>query len=250
MSKGPQLAELESTLRHAFKDRSLVDRALTHSSHANEAEATEANVPLDNEPLEFLGDAVLGFVTSRALFERYPHYHEGELSKVRAHLVSARHLIHVAREIGLGAYLRLGRGEERSGGRSKSALLVDALEALIAAIYLDGGLEPAKGFILRTIVEPELRQVDAAPELVFSDVDQKSALQEYLQAAGQPQPAYHVVLEEGPDHQKTFTVEVRVRTIDGRSEHSHRADGRTKKAAEQRAARLALEALKQAHVTQ
>src|SRR5262249_10615516 len=142
MKTKPDVSKLESLLGHSFSRRDLLERALTHSSHANEASAA------DNEQLEFLGDAILGFVTSQELFERYPSFSEGRLSKTRAHLVSARHLIKVAKQLGLGEFLRLGRGEERSGGRQKSALLVDALEALIAAIYLDGGIEPARGFVL------------------------------------------------------------------------------------------------------
>ena len=133
-----------------------LERALTHSSHAHESELPEDERPAaqrDNEQLEFLGDAVLAFVTSRALFERFPGYHEGKLSKLRAHLVSARHLQQVARALDLGKYLRLGRGEEKSGGRNKAALLVNALEALLAALYLDAGLEPPGRLILSRIVE-------------------------------------------------------------------------------------------------
>jgi ribonuclease-3 len=242
-----QLNTLEGLVGHHFSHPELLERALTHSSHANELADANGDSPelLDNESLEFLGDAVLGFVTSRALFERYPDFREGQLSKARAHLVSARHLIQVAKEIGLGDYLRLGRGEERSGGRHKSAILVDGLEALIAAIYLDGGLPPARKFILRRIVEPELKRLDEDPQSLLVHSDQKSALQELLQGFGQPQPSYHVVQEEGPDHQKMFTVEVRVRTPDGLRELSRRGAGRTKKIAEQRAAQLALESLKQ-----
>ena len=144
-----ELSPLEDLLGHRFSDRELLMRALTHSSHAHEVGDESASDAIsDNEQLEFLGDAVLGFVTSRALFERFPNWNEGRLSKTRAHLVSARHLIKVAKQVGLGNFLRLGRGEERSGGRQKSALLVDALEALIAALYLDGGIDAAREFIL------------------------------------------------------------------------------------------------------
>src|SRR3954463_1424632 len=151
----PDLASLEGVLKHRFTDRTLLERALTHSSLANES----GEGVRDNEPLEFLGDAVLGLVASRVLFERFPDFSEGRLSKMRAHLVSARHLIKVSRQLKLGDFLRLGRGEERSGGRTKSALLVDALEAAIAALYLDGGLETAKGFIESNILEPEIERL-------------------------------------------------------------------------------------------
>jgi ribonuclease-3 len=234
------LSALEAVLGHHFAQRELLERALTHSSHANEASASQ-----DNEQLEFLGDAVLGFVTSQELFERYPSYAEGRLSKTRAHLVSARHLIKVAKQLGLGEFLRLGKGEERSGGRHKSALLVDALEALIAALYLDGGMDPARRFVLEEVVRPELRRMDRDPEMAIAASDQKSALQEFVQAYGSQQPSYHVVQEEGPDHRKTFTVELRVARAGGEGELVQRAEGPTKKRAEQNAAQLALNILKQ-----
>jgi ribonuclease-3 len=228
---------LESVLGHRFRSQQVLSRALTHSSHANESAG------LDNEPLEFLGDAVLGLVTSQALFERYPQHTEGRLSKIRAHLVSARHLIKVAKQLGLGEHLLLGKGEERSGGRHKAALLVDALEAVIAALYLDGGLDVARRFVLTNIVVPELVRIDEDPELALAASDQKSALQELVQGLGRPQPAYHVVREEGPDHKKVFTVEVRVQSANGGEELVQHANGPTKKKAEQRAAQLALEKL-------
>jgi ribonuclease-3 len=238
---------LERVLGHTFARPELLEQALTHSSHANEASEEPDKLSNDNEQLEFLGDAILGFVTSRALFENFPHYSEGQLSKARAHLVSAKHLIKVAKEISLGDYLRLGRGEERSGGRLKSALLVDALEAVISALYLDAGIEVARTFILEKIVTPEFAVLESDPGMAKSD--QKSALQERLQATGSPQPAYHLVKEEGPDHKKTFTVEVRVvesQPRNGGSTRSFttRAQGSTKKIAEQRAAGKALEFLR------
>ena len=231
---------LQEKIDYRFKDLSLLERALTHSSHANEADDESR----DNEQLEFLGDAVLGFVTSFALVEHYPHFNEGRLSKLRAHLVSAKHLVEVAKEIGLGDYLRLGRGEERSGGRQKSALLVDALEAMVASMYLDGGVDPARKFILARIVHPELARIDAAPESTVMWADQKSALQELLQALGFGQPDYQVVEEHGPDHDKTFTVELRIRAIQQGSDLVQPGQGRTKKVAEQRAAQAALSELK------
>ena len=240
------LIPLENALGHTFRDRALLARALTHSSYANESDASgqdPAQINRDNEPLEFLGDAVLNLVTSRVLFDSYPEFSEGKLSKMRAHLVSARHLIHVARRMGLGDYLRLGRGEERSGGRQKSALLVDALEALLAALYLDAGMDGVRGVIVRWILEPELQRITTDPEAAVELSDQKSALQEWLQATGKPQPAYHVVQAEGPDHEKVFTVEVRILSTDGKELVSH-ADGSTKKKAEQKAAQQALSILK------
>lgn len=229
------LAPLETVLGHRFKDRSLLSRALTHSSRANESGGQEA----DNEQMEFLGDAALGFLTGRELYQRFPGLREGHLSRMRASLVSAKHLIEVAERLELGKYLRLGRGEEQSGGRQKSALLVDALEAVVAAIYLDGGVRAAQGFVLREIVRPELESLEADPEAAVRSGDQKSALQEHLQATGGGHPAYQVVKEEGPDHRKLFTVELRYRGPDGK-DVIHRATGSTKKQAEQRAAQAAL----------
>ena len=230
-----QLAPLETALGHRFKDRSLLARALTHSSRANESGGQEA----DNEQMEFLGDAVLGFLTGRELFHRFPGLREGHLSRMRAGLVSAKHLIEVAERLRLGEYLRLGRGEEQSGGRKKAALLVDALEAIVAAVYLDGGVRAAQGFVLREIVRPELPGLVADPDAAVRMGDEKSALQEHLQATGAGRPAYHVVKEEGPDHRKLFTVELRF-TGSGGKDVVHRATGSTKKQAEQRAAQAAL----------
>jgi ribonuclease-3 len=243
---GPEA--LQTALGYRFSRPELLQLALTHSSHAHEvASEPGAAVSADNEQLEFLGDAILGFVTSRALFDRYTEYSEGQLSKTRAHLVSAQHLVKVARKLLLGDYLRLGRGEERSGGRSKSALLVDALEAIIAAIYLDAGLDAAQRFVLEKIVKPEFELLDKDPTAAFSD--QKSALQEWLQATTGRQPTYHVVQEEGPDHHKIFTVELRLTAAmvgesGANEEHVCRAQGRTKKIAEQKVANEALKFLK------
>src|SRR6266404_2505962 len=160
------LKTLQRLLGHTFARPELLEHALTHSSHANELaeDGAPGDPRMDNEQLEFLGDSVLGFITSNALVERFPDYTEGQLSKARAHLVSAKHLVETAKRMSLGDYLRLGRGEERSGGRNKSALLVDALEALIAALYLDGGLEPARTFVLEKIVNPELEGMRNDPE--------------------------------------------------------------------------------------
>jgi ribonuclease-3 len=241
---------LESALGHRFRHLELLQQALTHSSHAREQESQNASEGgpaevADNEQLEFLGDAVLGFVTSQELFQRYPHYAEGQLSKLRAYLVSGRHLVRVAKRLELGKYLRLGRGEEKSGGRSKSALLVDALEAVLAAVYLDAGLEPAREFIRSTIVQPEIDRLQQQGDNGFPLMDYKSALQESVHAMGRAQPSYVLVKEEGPEHKKMFTVEARIHLQGGhgRAEYVARARGSTKKKAEQDAARQALEYL-------
>jgi ribonuclease-3 len=245
--KAKEISALEELLGHRFQRRELLDQALTHSSQAREQEALQPDKagarPADNEQLEFLGDAVLALVTGEELFHRFPRFREGELSKLRAHLVSERHLIQVAQGLGLGNYLRLGRGEEKSGGRSKTALLVDALEAILAALYLDGGLEPARRFILRSVVAPELERMN--PESGGVPVmDFKSALQERLQAVGRPQASYVLVKEAGPEHSKTFTVEVRLASsTPGKVDFTGRAEGSTKKKAEQAAARQAMEYL-------
>jgi ribonuclease-3 len=245
--KSRDITALEVVLGHSFAHPELLDQALTHTSQAREREASqspEASPVGDNEQLEFLGDAVLGFVTSEELCRRFPHFREGELSKLRAHLVSERHLIRVAQELQLGEYLRLGRGEEKSGGRSKTALLVDALEAVLAALYLDAGIEPVRRLILVHVLAPELERL-ALSGSALPMTDYKSALQEKLQALGHPQPAYVLVKEQGPEHRKTFTVEARLKALEARGtpEFVGRAEGSTKKNAEQDAARQVLEYL-------
>ena len=246
--KAGEINALEEKLGYRFRQRTLLEQALTHSSQARELESARPQLSHrvgDNEQLEFLGDAVLGLVTTQELFERFPGFREGELSKVRAHLVSERHLIRVAQELELGKYLRLGRGEEKSGGRSKTALLVDALEAILAAMYLDGGLELTRQFILHWIVAPELQRMDLGARAALPITDFKSALQEALQAQGRPQPSYNLIKEEGPEHNKVFTVEVRLRPpgMQTKVEVIGRASGSTKKRAEQDAARQVLERL-------
>jgi ribonuclease III len=243
------LTTLQAALGHYFSRQELLDRALTHSSHAHEeskAVGAEPGLEIqDNEQFEFLGDAVLGLVTSQLLFERFSTFHEGQLSKLKAHLVSAGHLVSVATRLGVGQYLRLGRGEERSGGRSKSTLLSDALEAIIAAIYLDAGIDATRDFIIREILVPELDRVSTESPSEFSLADYKSALQELLQSTGRLQPVYAIVKEEGPDHRKTFTVEARIFTQgQGKPDYVGRAEGATKKKAEQLAAKQALDHLR------
>jgi len=249
-----EIMTLEETLGHHFQRPELLEQALTHSSQARELEALSSagaatdGVTLkgDNEMLEFLGDAVLGLATSETLFQRFPEFQEGQLSKLRAHLVGQRHLLRVAEQLQIGNYIRLGRGEEKSGGRNKASLLVDSLEAILAAIYLDAGWAVARDFIVRVIVEPELGHMKLETTAI-PVMDFKSALQEALQARGGPQPVYALVKEEGPEHKKTFTVEVRLphpaSTQSGPAEFVGRAQGATKKRAEQEAARQVLEHL-------
>jgi ribonuclease-3 len=245
--KSRSISDLEHALRYSFTRTELLDQALTHSSHARELESTQPQSSLraaDNEQLELLGDAVLGLVTTEELFHRFPHFREGELSKLRAHLVSEKHLIQVARELELGHYLNLGRGEEKSGGRNKTALLVDGLEAVLGAMYVDSGLETVRRVILQHIVHPELEHI-ARTGQSLPLTDYKSALQEKLQAIGRPQASYVLVKELGPEHSKTFTVEVRLQASGnhGKTEFVGRAEGSTKKNAEQGAARQLLEHL-------
>ncbi|HEX3746491.1 MAG TPA: ribonuclease III [Bryobacteraceae bacterium] len=225
-------ALLEAELEYRFVNPELLRRALTHSSAAHEAQTGSGPPQRDNERLEFLGDSVLGFLTSEALVHRYPDSREGELSRMRAHLVSATHLYGVASMIDLGQYLDLGRSEEMSGGRGKKTLLVDALEALIAAIYLDGGIDPARAFVAGHVLDAAASGDSAMdPDIQASITNFKSALQELAQSRKLPQPRYIIVQERGPEHSKTFTVEVRV----GR-EWSGQGEGASKKIAAQRAA--------------
>ncbi len=246
---GGELGRLEEALGYAFQQPVLLELALTHSSYAREAESQHAGGgdtarEPDNEQLEFLGDAVLSCVVSQELCRRFPEYHEGELSKLRAHIVSAHRLLRPARELKIGHYLRLGRGEERSGGRSKSALLVNALEAIIAALFLDAGLDEARRFILQHVLGPELEELQKHGGEKLPVMDYKSALQELVHASGRAQPRYVMVKEEGPDHRKLFTMEVQVPALSGGGKPlMFCAEASTKKAAEQAAARLAWEHL-------
>jgi ribonuclease III len=255
MMKSRNISELEEALGYKFTRPELLEQALTHSSQARELESLQPQTSDqgvrrgggrvgDNEQLEFLGDAVLGLVTTEELFHRFPHFREGELSKLRAHLVSEKHLIQVARHLELGHYLRLGRGEEKSGGRNKTALLVDGLEAVLGAMYVDIGLETVRCVVLQHIVTPEVEQM-ARSGSSLPLTDYKSALQEKLQAVGRPQASYVLVKELGPEHSKTFTVEVRLQALGnhGAVEFVGRADGSTKKDAEQGAAQQLLEHL-------
>lgn len=240
------LDALEASTRHRFTNREILHRALTHSSHAHEQSLLDGSEELqDNEQLEFLGDAVLGFLISESLVNRFPTHPEGRLSKIKAHLVSATHLFEVAQKLDLGKYLVLGRGEEMSGGRTKRTLLVDALEALIAAMYLDGGLQAARNFIREFVIGHVNGDLDQMGRSISDPVvDFKSALQELAQARKLPQPRYVIVKESGPEHSKVFTVEVRV----GRDLVSQ-AEGFTKKNAAQKAAKDVYEKLMAASET-
>lgn len=229
------LEVLEQRLGHSFRDRALLERALTHKSHVYERIASGSTLG-DNEQLEFLGDAILGFVVSECLVRRHQSFPEGRLSKLKAHLVSAARLYEVAQGLELGEFLFLGRGEEMSGGRGKKALLSDAVEALIAAMFLDGGLEPVREFIeSRVVGGPADTPEDG---LAASVTDYKSALQEMAQALNLPTPGYAVIDEDGPEHSKTFTVQVRL----GKQWVSQ-AQGQSKKSAGQRAAQQVLQQL-------
>ena len=223
---GPRLEELERALGHSFHDGGLVERALTHSSAVNGVSAGR-----DNEQLEYLGDALIGLLVAEYLVAAFPHWSEGQLSKSRARLVSAAALSEVARRLGLGEHLRLGRGEEKTGGRKKPALLANAFEAVVAAVYLDAGLAAAREVVGRTLLESAVKSEGSRLELS----DHKSALQELLQARGMPPVVYQVVREAGPDHRKTFWVEVSVAGV-----VSATGTGTTKKEAEQSAAEQAL----------
>jgi ribonuclease III len=222
---------LQDAAGYRFRDRGILEHALTHRSRANE---DVTGGVADNESLEFLGDAVLGFVIAELLFRRFPDRDEGEKSKMKAALVSTPALARQAGRLGLGEHLLLGRGEEKTGGRRKRALLADGYEALIAALYLDGGMDAARAFLLREF-EPLLDGVAGA--VTIGD-DHKSALQEKLQGRGDPLPEYVVTAEEGPAHRRFFRVEVRVR-----GHALAEGEGRTKKEAEREAARKVLEEL-------
>ena len=220
--------EFEDRLGYTFRDPGLLLQALTHSSFRGTGGGP------DNERLEFLGDSIVGFLVSEALYRLLPSYPEGKLSRIKSNLVSAPSFHRVAEEMNLGRYLQLGPGEEKTGGRAKQALLADAVEAVVAALYLDGGMEPARKFVEeRLLVELERQGLE-----VFASADYKTALQEYLQARRMPAARYETARSYGPDHKKTFLVELSVgerRLAEGQ--------GGTKKAAEQRAAHRALDLL-------
>ena len=225
----PDLAEFEDRIGYHFQRRELLTRALTHKSYSHEAKTGDVR---DNETFEFLGDSVLGFVVGDILFHRFPAQDEGALSKMKAYLVSATSLAAKARLYGMGDVILLGVGEEKSGGRKKDSLLANLFEALIAAVYLDGGIVPARHLIERSFVH-DLASLNEE-NLLFHDY--KTALQELAQGKGLPLPDYSVVGENGPDHDKRFVVEVRV------GNHTARGEGSSKKEAQQQAAKHAMDA--------
>jgi len=231
---GSELEPLERRMGYRFKDRGMLEHALTHRSRVHE---DASGGVFDNESMEFLGDSVLGFVVAALLFREFPQHNEGQKSKLKASLVSSASLARLGERLDLGSFLILGRGEEKTGGRRKHAIIADCYEALIAAIYLDGGIEPAQKFIESQFADlvGEARRSGAAAS--FTE-DWKSALQEYLQSHGRGLPAYRLAAEVGPDHRKSFVVEV---VVEG--EAVANAEGRSKKEAAQAAARAALEKL-------
>src|SRR6186997_216925 len=206
---GSELEPLERRIGYRFKDRGMLEHALTHRSRVHE---DASGGVFDNESMEFLGDSVLGFVIAAMLFREFPQHNEGQKSKLKASLVSAASLARLAEQLDLGEFLILGRGEEKTGGRRKHALIADCYEALIAAIFLDGGVEPARAFIQRQfaglIEEARRSGTDAA----FTE-DYKSALQEWLQSHDRGLPVYRLAGELGPAHRRMFDVEVLVRGV-------------------------------------
>ncbi len=243
------LSALEQRLGHSFARPELLLRALTHSSLRHEQQQSSPDGKdgrngkdaADNERLEFLGDAVVGLLVAEALFLRYPNLREGELTQLRAALVSRKYLGEVGQMLELGQWLRMSRSEERSGGRKKAVLLANCVEAIAAAVYLDTGtLHAARGFVERVIVEPKAEHLYRELRAHHTIGDYKSALQEFLQARGLREPEYIVKAESGPDHRKRFDVEVRTgatETEEGRALAS--GSGTTKKKAEQEAAQRA-----------
>jgi len=223
---------LQQAIGYRFRDRGLLEHAMTHTSRANE---DVSGGVVDNESMEFLGDALLGFVVADMLFRDFPQFDEGQKSKTKANIVSTATLAKQAERLQLGDHLLLGRGEEKTGGRRKQALLADTYEALIAAMYLDGGIEPARAFIVREFAP----LFDEVRRDGVSGQDYKSALQELLQSRDLPLPEYRLVATAGPDHRKSFEIQVGVR-----GEPLASATGASKKEAEQEAARAALEKLR------
>ena len=244
------LGDLEAKLGHRFANPALLEQALTHASVRHEQQTGDVSLagPLieDNERLEFLGDAIVGMIVGELLYRRYPELDEGALTRLRAALVSRKHLGLVGTELELAGYLRLGRAEERNGGRRKPVLLANCMEALIGALYLEGGLAVAASFVERTVVTPYLDRLRDELRENRAIGDYKTALQELLQARRAGQPEYVVEAESGPDHRKRFVVEVRVSRGDGASGEKvtrAQAEGSTKKKAAQEAARRLYERL-------
>jgi ribonuclease-3 len=232
---GAEFEPLEQAIGYRFRDRGLLEHALTHRSRVHE---DASGGVFDNESMEFLGDSILGFVIADMLFHEFPQHNEGQKSKLKASIVSAAALARLGEAIDLGTYLILGRGEEKTGGRRKAALIADCYEALIAAIYLDGGIEPVQAFVRRQFARliEDARRTGA--HAAFTE-DYKSALQEWLQSHDRGLPSYRLAAELGPAHHRRFEVEVLVS-----GQPLARAEGRTKKEAAQAAAKVALAVLK------
>lgn len=220
--------ELENKLGYCFKDIKLLNTALSHSSYVNE---NKKSGEVCNERLEFLGDSVLGMVTADYLYKKFPDMPEGQMTKMRAELVCEPSLYGVAKNLGLGEYLRLGKGEEMGGGRNRPSIMADAVEAVIAAVYLDGGYNEAESIIKKFVL--------SAVNDGVKNSDYKTTLQEFVQKKSDQVLQYEMIDATGPDHAKTFTFQVR---LNGRV--IGEGQGRTKKEAEQNAARKALEELK------
>jgi ribonuclease-3 len=235
------LGELESAIGYSFSDPALLVRALTHRSLANEQTQQNGDASPDNERLEFLGDAVLGLAVGEAMFLKHPDWREGELTRVRAQLVSRQHIAEVAAALELGKYLRLSRGEDRSGLRRKNTVLSNTMEAVLGAMFLDGGLEPVRLFVRRHVTGQAAEHLARELRSGAALGNYKSALQEHLQGAHLGAPVYKVKSESGPDHRKRFLVEVRLKPAEGEpGKPLARGMGSTKKHAEQDAARRAL----------
>jgi ribonuclease-3 len=228
-----ELEALQAALKYTFSDRGILLQALTHTSYGHEHFPKRPLALRDNERLEFLGDAILDAIVSDILLECYPEYHEGRLSKIRAAVVNEKTLNDVAVRLGLNDAVRLGKGEASSGGTSKPSILSSTFEAIVAAIYLDGGFNAVYP-VVRYLFQPFFK----ADAEILHTADPKTRLQEKIQAARKVTPTYHLLTAEGPDHAKTFTVEVRV---DGEAIAS--ASGSSKKDAEQNAARRAIDEL-------
>lgn len=218
------MESLEKKLGYQFRNRELLEEALNHSSYANE----HRSGPGSNERLEFLGDSVLGFVSAEYLFRNHPDLPEGDLTRMRASLVCEQSLYDVARELELGSYLKLGRGEEAGGGRERQSILADAVEAVFAAVYLDGGIQAVRELIVRVLLSQAAETQERK--------DYKTTLQEVVQRHSGQVLTYHMIAQSGPDHDKTFLFEVRLN-----DQSVGRGEGRSKKEAEQAAAKDALE---------
>lgn len=243
-----ELKELESVLGYTFSRQQLLVCALTHRSLAHELAHFDGGIQAaaqeDNERLEFLGDAVLSLVVAEALYAAHPEWQEGELTRIRSGLVSRQHMAQVAEALGLGRHLRLSRGEENSGLRHTATVLSNTMEAVMGALYLDGGLEPVRAFVSSHVMGEAADELARELRLGAALGNYKSALQERLQAARAGAPVYRLKSESGPDHHKRFLIEVRTKGEAGeRGEVLARGMGRSKKLAEQDAARRALERL-------